>query len=806
MPKAFGHESKGGVAHGEASYNAAMATLAATALNPRRLVIDHLSLTIEGRTLEDVQLGGWVFGPELGTAPAVLIVGGITASPFPFGDGQSSGDDPRAAWWPALGAPDLIDPAKYTVLCPSWPGNGSTWKGFDDPSSHEFISVAGLADLVAAWLDGCGCKVPVTWVGASLGGMVGVVFAARHPERCAKLIAISAGLRPDGWGTATRHLQRELVRDGLRNGDVTTGMMRARQLGMLTYRGRDELDTRFGKLLPHLERPPVAEYLDHHGRRFAERFPVKTFLLLSEAIDRESMGDAQAVREACARVNAETIVVGVPGDMLFPWALQVELHRALQAAGADSSLWKLESLYGHDAFLADQDRLADLLRGAEAFGKPLKTASRPRFEGVGVEPVREIRIGLVGCGTVGGGLLEMIDRQSNAVADRYGVKFRVSRIAVRDVTKKRGPRVTGIPITDRALELVSDPEVDVVVEAAGGTAVEPILVAALAAGKPVVTANKELLASKLAELGVLAQRTETPLYCEAAAAAAIPIIRHLSHRADEIDSLWGIVNATCNFIMTRLEQGDLTLAEAIEEAQRLGFAEADPTADIEGLDAAAKLSILAYRAFGAWVRPDGFLVRGIRDIDPADCDLAESMGFRIRQIARAVRINGALDMAVEPLLLPSWHLLASVEEEYNAVYLRCVSSGDLSLFGKGAGALPTATAMLGDLIDLAQDNSVRWPVPHALPVARDGSAMAPAPRRHYLRVTGQPHPGLERKFEGLVRRLGLVVQNRATRSDHDRVDIAFMVSPSTDPQIADVIAAVEKLARVDRLLCLGVLD
>jgi homoserine dehydrogenase len=801
-----------------------MATFAATDLRPRRLVIEHLSITIEGRQLEDVQLGGWVYGPELGTAPVVLIVGGITASPFPFGDGQSEGEDPRAAWWPALCAPDLIDPAKHTVLCPSWPGNGSTWKGFDDPHSQEPISVAGLADLVAAWLDGCGCDIPVTWVGASLGGMVGVVFAARHAERCAKLITISAGLRPDGWGTATRHLQRELVRDGLRNGDVATGMMRARQLGMLTYRGRDELDTRFGKLLPHLDRPPVAEYLDHHGRRFAERFPVKTFLLLSEAIDRESMSDTQAVRDACARVNAETIVVGVPGDMLFPWALQVELHRALQAAGADSSLWKLESLFGHDAFLADQDRLADLLRGAGAFSEPLKTASRPRFAGVGVEPVREIRIGLVGCGTVGRGLLEMIDRQNTAIADRYGVKFRVSRIAVRDLTKDRGPRATGIPITDRSLELVSDPEVDVVVEAAGGTAVEPILVAALAAGKPVVTANKELLASKLAELGVLAQRTETPLYCEAAAAAAIPIVRHLSHRADEIDSLWGIINATSNFVMTRLEQGDLSLAEAIAEAQRLGFAEADPAADLDGFDAAAKLSILAYRAFGAWVRPDGFLVRGIRDIDPADCDLAESMGFRIRQIARAVRISpstpgesssaarqslrtgGALDMAVEPLLLPSWHLLASVEEEYNAVYLRCVSSGDLSLFGKGAGSLPTATAILGDLIDLAQDNSVRWPVPHALPVARDGSAIAPAPRRHYLRITGQPHPGLERKFEGLVRRLGLAVQNRATRGDKDRVDIAFMISPSTDTQIDEVTGAVERLARVEQRLCLGVLD
>ena len=256
-----------------------------------------------------------------------------------------------------------------TVLCPCWPGNGSTWRGFDEAAHLPAISVLGLADLVAAWLDGIGCTTPVTFVGASLGGMVGVAFAVRHPDRCARLITISAGLRPDGWGTATRHLQRELVRDGMRNGDVATGMSRARQLGMLTYRGRDELDTRFGVLVPGLERPPVAEYLDHHGRRFAERFPVRTFLLLSEAIDRGAIGaDPRARRALLERVTADTIVVGVPGDMLFPWALQDELHRELQAAGAQSSLWKLDSVYGHDAFLADQDRLAELLRGARAFG------------------------------------------------------------------------------------------------------------------------------------------------------------------------------------------------------------------------------------------------------------------------------------------------------------------------------------------------------------------------------------------------------------------------------------------------------
>jgi homoserine dehydrogenase len=772
--------------------------------SPRRLTVERETMTVEGHVLQDVSLSGWAYGPELGTAPVVVIVGGITASPFPLGDEHPPDGETREAWWPALFATDLFDPARYTILCPCWPGNGSTWRGFDDVSAPvPAISVLGLADLMAAWLEGCGCRTPITFTGASLGGMVGTAFAVRYPDRCEKLIAISAGLRPDGWGTATRHLQRELVRDGLRNGDVTTGMRRARQIGMLTYRGRSELDLRFGRLVPGLDEPPVAGYLEHHGRRFAERFPVKTFLLLSEAIDRGSIAtDRQSLRQAFEQVTAETIVVGVPGDMLFPWALQVELHRELQAAGAESSLWAFESEYGHDAFLADQERLADLLRGAGAVGGAPRTSKRPRFEGVGIEPVRELRIGLVGCGVVGGGLLDMLERQRNAVADRYGVRFRVTKIAVRDLTKPRGLRATGIPITDRPLELVSDPEVDVVVEVAGGTDVGPVLTAALAAGKPVVTANKLLLASQLAELGVLAQRTATPLYCEAAAAAALPILRHLSHRADEVESLAGILNGTCNFILTRMEQ-ELSPGEALAEAQRLGLTEADPEADLTGRDAAAKLSILAYRAFGIWLRPEEFPVRGIAHIGPSDCDLAEAMGCRIRLIARAARLDGALDMAVEPLLLPSWHLLASVEEEYNAVYLKCDASGDLSLFGKGAGALPAATAVLGDLIDLAQDNSVRWPTPRPIPPT---AARPRAPRRHYLRATGDLHPGLERRIESLVRRAGLTVQNSARRGEDTRIHLGFMISASSEDAIAEVADAVRRLARVEDCLCLGALE
>ncbi|MEJ7604348.1 MAG: homoserine dehydrogenase [Kofleriaceae bacterium] len=766
-------------------------------LTPRAVDVRREAMMVEGHALADVTLGGYVLGAPLGSAPVVIVVGGITASPFPFGD-PASGAEP---WWPALLGPELIDPAHMTILCPCWPGNGSTWRGFDDAVPP--LSALGLADLIAAWLDGIGCTTPATYLGASLGGLVGIAFAARFPERCARLITISAGLRPDGWGTATRHLQRELVRDGLRTGDVATGMTRARQLGMLTYRGRDELDTRFGVLVPGLAQPPVAAYLDHHGQRFAAKFPVRTFLLLSEAIDRcRFASDPASVRTELSRVTADVLIVGVPGDLLFPYPLQHELYRELQAVGATCSLWKLDSEYGHDAFLADQDRLAALLRDAGAFAAH---APKPRFEGIGARPVREIRIGLIGCGTVGGGVLELLDRQAAALVERYSVRFRVTRIAVRDVEKSRGPLAEGIPRTRHAIELVADPEVDVIVEVAGGLEVEPAVTAALAAGKPVVTANKALLARKLAELGVLAQRTQTPLLCEAAAAAALPIIRHLSHRADEIDSLLAIVNGTCNYIITRLEQDEWPMERAIAEAQALGIAEADPSADLDGHDAAAKLSILAYRAFGAWIPPDTLSVRGIRELWPADCDLAEVMGFRIRLVVQAARCPGGpsgkeLTAAVEPVLLPDWHLLASVEEEYNAVYLQCAASGDLSLFGKGAGALPTATAILGDLIDLAQDNSVQWPVPHRL-------VPTPSlPRRHYLRVSAEPHPGLHRRIDSLVRRAGLTVQHHATRGEPTITHHGYLISQSDDATIAQLVTQLRTLGRVEHTLWLGVAE
>jgi homoserine dehydrogenase len=409
---------------------------------------------------------------------------------------------------------------------------------------------------------------------------------------------------------------------------------------------------------------------------------------------------------------------------------------------------------------------------------------------------------MIGCGVVGQGLLALLEKQEAALAERYRVKFSLQKIAVRDSSKDLGPRARGIAVTTVPMDLVSDPDVDVIVEVAGGKPpLDPVLTAALAAGKPVVTANKALLADRLAELGVLAERTRTPLACEAAAAAALPILRHLTHRADEVLSLAAIVNGTCNYVITRLEQDELSLSEAIQAAQALGLAEADPSMDIDGRDAAAKLSILAYRSFGAWFRPKEFSVRGIRELEPADCDLAETMGFRIRHLARAARTAGGLDLAVEPMLLPDWHLLANVEEEYNAVYLRYESAGDLSFFGKGAGGLPTATAVLGDLIDLAQDNGGQWPVPVPMPLAGKEAA-----RRHYLRVSAEPHPGLARRIESHLRRGLLEVQARASRSEGERMHLGFLTSPASDTRFTELCDAIARLGRVVELLILPVAE
>ncbi len=786
--------------------------------------------TLGHTVASDLQLRGYQCGVPLGQGDIYVIMGGITASPFPFGSPKHN------PWWPALRNEQLVNLSETTVLTMALPGMGSSWKELESVQSPQDlppVSIADLADLVELWLTGIGCSQPVGFIGASMGGLVGIALALRYPRRVSKLVTVSAGLRPDGWGTGCRYLQRDLVQKSLNASMPQQGMSWARQLGMLTYRGRDELNARFGALQPGQDSPPVASYLDHNGKRFAKEFSAFTFLLLSEAIDRchfvqqvstptkESGAGQSSVRNGhqelrclLEKVTAEVVVVGVPGDLLFPWELQVELHQELRAANVRSSLWRLESQYGHDAFLVDQHKLADILKDSRIFHPStalesvatkasnnsestsllaLPTSKEKRqlapFRTSRSEPLDTVRIGMVGCGVVGTGVLELLHSQKNALAERYGVEFTVTKIAVRDATKQRTDLIKDIVVTCDPLSVTSDPKVDVVVEVAGGVeSMLPVIRSALAAGKPVVTANKALLAQELGSLAGLASRTKTSLFCEASAAAALPILRTLNHRSDDVEELLAILNGTSNYILTRMGEDEMSFADALSQAQEIGLAEADPSDDTEGMDAANKLTILAYRSFGLWAPPTSFAIKGIAEMTAADCDLAEAMRFRIRHIASAKRYQGDITLAVQPMLLPDWHLLANVEEEYNAVYLRFRESGDMSLFGKGAGAKPTAAAILSDLIDIAQGNNTEWPAPSCVRT-EEQTKMAVA-SQWYLRVTAEDHPSVDKKIERHLRRLGVSIRSRAERRDpsglsHWGFVVANKQRPISEDSLAD---------------------
>ena len=765
---------------------------------PKTYEVELDKVQLKTQTLRQVKLVGYGIGQPLGTAPTYLLMGGITASPFPFGTPKLE------AWWPALCAEDLVDPEQHTILTFAWPGNGSSWQGFTEAyqsngTRQATLSVLDLADLIEHWLAEIEAPQRLRYVGASLGGLIGMALAVRHPRRVSRLVTVSAGLRPEGWGTAIRHLQRAIVNDRQRQGDEFSGLVLARQLGMLTYRGREEINRRFGPLDQEEDLPPVASYLQHHGEKFAENFPAATFLALSEAIDRCHLAPTrEAVREQLAGLEADVYVVGVPSDLLFPFELQIELHREIQATGATSSLYKLESEFGHDAFLADQERLADLLRTTGAFHKRGVSGVRPRFEGVGKAPTKELRIGMVGCGVVGQSVLELLEARREELRRRYQTHFVVRKLAVRDVNKTRGDLAVSIQKTDNALSLATDPDLDVIVEVAGGVdTMLPVVRAALSAGKPVVTANKNLLAEKLGELAVLSHRTNTPLACEAAAAAALPIVRALARGSARVVELVGIVNGTCNYILTRVEQDGLSLEEAIRKAQELGLAEANPIADVGGFDAAAKLSILVYRAFGVWTHPQEYAPRGIEGVSPTDCELARNLGYRVRQVvfARDAHSQG-VEFAVEPMLLPEWHLLASVEEEYNAVYLSSELAGDLSFFGKGAGGPPTASAIVTDLIDIAQNTAAPWPEPREATATYAGLLH----RRHYLRLASSR---IEQQLGDLVRKHKLEIE---ARKQSKGGEIGLVLSPCSAAKVAELRSELLSLDGQASPLSLAVFD
>src|SRR6266496_2772959 len=313
---------------------------------------------------------------------------------------------------------------------------------------------------------------------------------------------------------------------------------------------------------------------------------------------------------------------------------------------------------------------------------------------------------MLGCGVVGTGVERLLIEHAGPIRDRAGVPVRLQRIAVRNLAKKRDPAVDVSRLVDDAATVVGDPEVDVVIEVMGG--IEParsLMLDAFGRGKPVVTANKELLASSGRQLFDAADAAKVDLKFEAAVGGAIPIIHPLkeSLAGDRLRRVLGIVNGTTNYVLWRMSTTGSSYDEALAEATDLGYAEPDPSSDVEGFDAAAKCAILASLAFNTRVVAGDVYRQGITDVTAADIGAASRMGYTVKLLAIAELVDGEVSARVHPAMIPSSHPLASVTEAYNAVFVEGDAIGQLMFYGKGAGSLPTGAAVVGDLVDVIRN-------------------------------------------------------------------------------------------------------
>ncbi len=372
-----------------------------------------------------------------------------------------------------------------------------------------------------------------------------------------------------------------------------------------------------------------------------------------------------------------------------------------------------------------------------------------------------IGVGVLGAGTVGGTLIARLVDDHAAIAAKTGLDLRVKRVAVRDLDKLRSFTVADGVVTDDRMSVIDDPEIDLVVELMGGRDLAGDLVlAALNAGKPV--ANKELVASRGPELIAAAERSGVPFLFEAAVGGGIPIIRPLSETlaGEPVERVLGIVNGTTNFILTRMAEDSADFGEALAEAQELGYAEPDPTADISGADAAAKAAILASLAFGTWVGIDDVYHEGIDSLSPVDMAFASDFGYAVKLVAIAERIGDGISVRVHPVMIPRDHPLASIRGATNAIFIEGPSVGELLFSGPGAGGAPTATAVLGDIIDAARETLAGAQVaPRIRFSPGDLIPFSDVPTKWYMRLEVDDRPGVLAQIAGAFGNAGVSIKS-----------------------------------------------
>jgi homoserine dehydrogenase len=419
-----------------------------------------------------------------------------------------------------------------------------------------------------------------------------------------------------------------------------------------------------------------------------------------------------------------------------------------------------------------------------------------------------LKVGLAGLGTVGATVLRLIDRQREALADRFGRPIEVVAVTARSKNKDRGVDCRKLRWAADPVTLATDPSIDVFVELIGGEGnpAKEAVEAALKAGKSVVTANKALLARHGVALAALAEKNHMALNFEAAVGGAIPIVKTLREglAGSSFARIYGILNGTCNYILTQMERERLPFDECLREAQRLGYAEADPTFDIEGHDTAQKLAILASLTFGTKVDPEAIYVEGISSIAPEDLDAADDLGYRVKLLGVAVKTDKGIEQRVHPTMVPKDSAIARVMGVTNAVTVDADAIDPITLVGPGAGGTATASAVISDIGDIAR--GVRTP-PFGRPAARLTSSKKAPMQRHeggyYIRLLARDLPGTAAKIasrlaqqkislESIVQRHHGTHGGDSPKKSGEPVPVILVTYATTEDAVRKALSAVER--------------
>ncbi|MDO4290664.1 MAG: homoserine dehydrogenase [Eggerthellaceae bacterium] len=410
-----------------------------------------------------------------------------------------------------------------------------------------------------------------------------------------------------------------------------------------------------------------------------------------------------------------------------------------------------------------------------------------------------IRVGLVGTGTVGGGCIDIILKHADDFKRHYGIDIELARVCSLDSREAEAHGV-GHLFTDNFRDIIDDPAIDLVIELIGGTTfARTVVIDALNAGKNVVTANKALMATYGQEVMETAERNGREIAFEASVGGGIPIIGPLKHSliANEITSVMGIVNGTTNYMLTRMDEDGMDYDAVLAEAQAKGFAEANPSADVDGYDAAAKIAILASIAFNSRVTIDDVYTRGITNITPIDLEAARDMGYVVKLLAIAHRTDRGIDVRVHPTMIPAEHQMAKVNGVFNAIYVTGDFVGETMFFGEGAGAGAAASAVMGDVLEVAR-HMQQGIAPIVGCTCTDELPILPIEElsmKYYIRFSVADRPGVLAAMAGVFAKRGVSVHSVVQRGQKSggTVEIVYVTHTAEERAIREVIEEIRSL-------------